>query len=66
MLTVDGDPLVKVLPLRQHDGLPQVPAAQRGLGVFQQLVLVRALWDVLLGLEGFGRATATRREERDW
>ena len=54
VLTVDGDPLVEVLSLRQHDGLAQVPTAQRGLGVLQQLILVRALGDVLLGLEGLG------------
>lgn len=49
---VDSDPLVQILSLRQHDSLPQVATAQRCLCVFQQLILVGALWDVLLGLEG--------------
>lgn len=53
-LTVDCNPLVEILSLGQHDGLSQVAAAQRCLGVFQQLILVRALWDVLLRLEGLG------------
>lgn len=49
---VDSDPLIEILSLWQHDSLPQIPTAQRRFSMFQQLVLVGALWDVLLRLEG--------------
>lgn len=51
-LTVDCNPFIEILSLWQHDSLSQVPAAQSCLGVFQQLILVGALWDVLFRLEG--------------
>lgn len=51
---VDSNPLIKIFSLRQHDSLPQVPTAQCCLSMFQQLVLVGALWDVLLRPEGLG------------
>lgn len=51
---VDSDPLIEILSLGQHDSLPQVPAAQCRLSVLQQLILMGALWDVLLRLEGLG------------
>lgn len=50
---VDSYPLIEILSIWQHDSLPQVPTAQRRLCMFQQLVLMGALWDVLLRLEGF-------------
>lgn len=53
-LTVDSNPLIEILSLRQHDSLPQVPTAQCCLSVLQQFILVGALWDVLLRLEGLG------------
>lgn len=59
VLTIHCDPLVQVLAVRQHDGHAQVPASQRGLGMFQQLVLVRPLGDVLLGLKRPGGAVST-------
>lgn len=51
MLTIDGNPLVEVLTLRQHDGEAQVAGAQRGRRVPHQVVLVGALGDVFLRLE---------------
>lgn len=54
LLTVDSNPLIEILSLRQHHSLPQVPTAQCSLGMLQQFILMGALWDVLLGLEGFG------------
>lgn len=62
-LTVNCDPFVQVFPLRQHDGHAQIAAPERGFGMFQQLVLVRALWNVLLWFEGFGRATTTAKRK---
>ena len=59
MLTVDGDPLVEVLPLRQHDGEAQVAGAQRGRRVPHQVVLVRAFGDVLLRLKCLVGTTPT-------
>lgn len=53
-LTVDGDPLIEILSLWQHDSLSQIPTAQRCLSMFQQLVLMGSLWDVLLWFEGLG------------
>lgn len=50
---VDSYPLIEILSIWQHDSLPQVPTAQRRLCMFQQLVLMGTLWDVLLRLEGF-------------
>lgn len=50
--SVHSDPFIEILSLWQHDSLSQVPAAQRRLGMFEQLVLVRAFWDVFLRLEG--------------
>lgn len=62
-LTVHRNPLVEVLALGQHHGLPEVAAAQRGLGVFEELVLVGSLGNVLLWLECFGRpAPAGKRK----
>lgn len=55
---VDSNPLIEILSLRQHDSLPQIPTAQSCLGVFQQLILVGALWDVLLRPERLGCAIA--------
>lgn len=52
--SVDCDPLVEIFPLWKHHSLPQVTTTKRGLGMFQQLVLVRAFWDVLLRLERLG------------
>ncbi|KAG7223508.1 hypothetical protein INR49_015501 [Caranx melampygus] len=46
------NPLIEILSLWQHDSLPQIPTAQRCFSMFQQLILVGALWDVLLRLEG--------------
>lgn len=51
-LTVDGNPLIEILSFWQHDSLPQVATAECCLCVFQKLILVGALRDVLLGLEG--------------
>lgn len=51
MLTVDGHPLIEVLALRQHDSKAQIAGAQRGRRVPHQVVLVRALGDVLFRLE---------------
>lgn len=48
---VDSNPLIKILSLWQHDSLPQVPTAQCGLSMFEQLILMGPLWDVFLGLE---------------
>ncbi len=59
MLTVDCDPLIQVFTLRQHDSHAQVSTSQRSLGMFQQLVLMRALRDILLGLERPRRAVST-------
>lgn len=53
-LTVDGDPLIEIFSLWQHDRLPQVPTAQRSFSMFQQFILMGALWDVFLGLESLG------------
>lgn len=63
-LTVDSNPLVEVLPLGQHHGLPQVAAAQRGLGVFEELILVGSFRNVLLWLECFRRAAPTEKGEK--
>lgn len=60
-LTVNCDPFVQVFPLRKHDGHAEIAAPERGFGMFQQLVLVRALWNVLLWFEGFGRATTAAK-----
>lgn len=59
VLTVDSDPFVKVLSLGQHDGQAQVARAQRGRGVPHQVILVRALGDVLLRLERLVRTATT-------
>lgn len=53
-LTVDSNPFIEIFSFRQHHSLPQVSTAQRGLGMFQQFILMGALWDVLLWLEGLG------------
>jgi hypothetical protein len=47
--TVDGDPFVEILPLRQLDSQSQISAPKGGIRVFFQFVLVRALGNVLLG-----------------
>lgn len=46
------NPFIEILSFWQHDSLSQVSATQRCLCMFQQLILVGALWDVLLRLEG--------------
>lgn len=51
MLTVHGHPFVEVFSIWEHDSHAQVAAAQRCLGMLQQLILVGALRNVLLRLE---------------
>lgn len=51
VLTIHCDPLIQVFPIRQHDRHAQVPTSQCGLSMFQQLILVRSLGDILLGLK---------------
>ncbi|PWA15816.1 hypothetical protein CCH79_00009113 [Gambusia affinis] len=36
-----SDPFIEILSLWQHDSLSQVPAAQRRLGMFEQLILLK-------------------------
>lgn len=64
LLTVDSNPLIEILSFRQHDGLPQVSTSQSCFGMFEQLILVRALWDVLLRLKSLRWATATENKNK--
>lgn len=57
-LTVDGDPLVHVLTLRQLNGISQVPRTQSRRCMLHQVILVSSLRDVLLRLEGLIRSVA--------
>lgn len=59
LLTVYCDPFVQVFAIRQHDCHAQVTTPQSRLCMFQQLVLVRSLRDILLGLEGFVSTVST-------
>lgn len=59
LLTVYCDPFVQVFAIRQHDCHAQVTTPQSSLCMFQQLVLVRSLRDILLGLEGFVSTVST-------
>lgn len=52
-LTVNCDPLVKVLSLRQHNRLSKVTAPQSCFRMFQEFILMGAFGNVLLGFECF-------------
>lgn len=51
VLTVYCDPFIEVFSIWEHDSHAQVATAQCCFGMFQQLILVRALRNVLLWLE---------------
>ncbi len=59
VLTVDGHPFIQIFSVRKHDGHTQVPTAQRGFGVFEQLILMRAFWNILLRLKRLRRTIPT-------
>lgn len=51
MLTVYGEPLVEVLAFWKDDSHAEVAAAERGLGISLELILLGPLGDVALWLE---------------
>lgn len=55
VLTVDSHPFIQIFSVRKHDGHTQVPTAQRGFSVFEQLILMRAFRNILLRLKRLRR-----------
>lgn len=55
VLTVDSHPFIQIFSVRKHDGHPQVPTAQSGFSVFEELILMRTFWNILLRLERLRR-----------
>lgn len=61
-LTVDGDPFVDVFSLGQLHRVPEIARSQRRGRMLHQVVLMRALRDVLFWLEGLVAAITVRKE----
>jgi len=55
---VDGDPLVDVFAVREHNGGAEIAWAEGGVSVLHQVLLVGTLGYILLGLEGLCRPGA--------
>lgn len=47
---MDGYPLIRIFPLRQRHGTPQIPRSQRLLGIATELILLGP-FGYFLGLE---------------
>ena len=62
VLTIHSHPFIEVLPLGKLDRQPEIPRAQGGRRVLHQVILVRALGDVLLRFERLVGAAAAAGE----